>query len=130
MVLNRITNQTYGKGMTLVELMIVVAIIGIISAIAIPAYQSQIMDSRRNDVFKQLLQLQIQQEAWRLENVAYATIGDLGAPANDFYTFQVTNVTATTYTLTATAKGAQLKDSGCTTLNLDQSMNKTPVSCW
>jgi type IV pilus assembly protein PilE len=118
------------KGMTLVELMIVVAIIGIIAAIAIPSYQSQIQSSRRGDGMTQLLKLQMQQEAYRLENSSYATTAQLGVPTSDYYTFTVSAVGATTYTLTATAKGSQAYDTTCTPLTLDQSMNKTPVACW
>lgn len=118
------------NGMTLVELMIVVAILGIISAIAIPSYQNQVRESRRQDGITFLMQLKMQQEDFRLTNNSYASSAQLGNPANDFYTFTASNVTATTFTLTATAKGSQSSDSGCTTLTLDQSMNKAPVACW
>lgn len=117
-------------GYTLIELMIVVAIVGIIAAIAIPSYQSQISGSRRNDAKQQLLQLQIQQEAWRLENDQYADTAQLGMPVSDYYTFTVENASATTYTLKATAKGSQTSDAACTPLTLDQSTAKAPAGCW
>lgn len=117
-------------GMSLIELMIAVAIAGIIATIAIPSYQSQIRDSRRQDGMKILLQLKIQQEDFRLTNNSYATTAQLAVPASDYYTFSVSNVSATTYTMTATAKGSQTSDTGCTVVNLDQSMNKTPTACW
>jgi type IV pilus assembly protein PilE len=117
-------------GITLIELMIVVVISGIIAAIALPAYQNQLRDSRRQDGMKALLQLKIQQEEFRLNNNSYATAIELNLPPNDFYIFSVSNVSASTYTLTATAKGSQTSDTGCTIITLDQSMNKFPVQCW
>jgi len=118
------------NGVTLIELMIVIAIVGIIAAVAIPSYQSQLRDSRRQNGMKVLLQLKMQQEEFRLTNNSYATAAQLSLPANDFYTFTVSVVSATTYTLTATAKGSQISDTGCTMVSLDQSMNKSPEPCW
>lgn len=117
-------------GMSLTELMIAVAIVGIISAVAIPTYQSQMMSSRRSDAINTLLQLQLQQEAYRMENVSYATGADITLPTSNHYTYTITGATATTYTLQAVAKSAQTSDTGCTTLTLDQSMTKTPAACW
>ncbi|WP_414828007.1 type IV pilin protein [Alteromonas sp. H39] len=117
-------------GWTLVELMITVAIVGIIGAIAVPSYMEHIRESRRTDARTELMQLKMEQEAYRLENNSYASAAQLGVAPTEFYTFSVSNVSATTYTLVATAKGAQLKDTACTTINLDQSMNKTPTECW
>jgi type IV pilus assembly protein PilE len=118
------------KGMTLLELMVTVAIISIIASIGIPSFQDQIMGTRRGDGMTQLLQLQMQQESYRLENNSYATNTELALPVSDYYTFTTSAVSATAYTLTATAKSSQTEDSGCTALTLDQSMNKNPAACW
>ena len=118
------------KGITLIELMIAVAIVGIIAMIAIPSFQGQIVDSRRGEAITQLLQLQMQQEAYRLENNSYATVAQMAIPASEFYTFTASDISATQYTLIATAKGSQTADSACSPLQLDQSMNKTPAACW
>lgn len=116
--------------MSLTELMITLAIVGIISAIAIPTYQDHMTSSRRSDGITTLLQLQLQQESYRLENSSYASSSDITLPTSDFYTYSISNVSATTYTLQAAAKGAQGSDTGCTTLTLDQSMTKSPSACW
>ncbi|GGD66437.1 type IV pilin protein [Lacimicrobium alkaliphilum] len=117
-------------GFTLIELMIVVAIVGIIAVIAVPSYQKQISGSRRNDAKQSLLLLQLRQEAYRLENDQYANTATLGMPASDYYTFTVEDDGVTTYTLKATAKGSQMSDALCSPLTLDQSMNKAPAGCW
>ena len=119
------------SGMTLIELMIVVAIIGIIAAIAYPNFTDYVKQSRRADAMGELMKLQMAQEEYRLRNTSYATIADLGfTSSSEFYTFSVTNLGAETYTLTATAKGAQVSDTECATMSINQNDQKTPTTCW
>ncbi|MEP0356586.1 MAG: type IV pilin protein [Paraglaciecola sp.] len=117
-------------GMTLLELMFVVVIIGIITTIAYPSFHSQILTSRRGDGITQLLQLKIQQEAFRLENIRYATATELTLPVSKYYKFSVSNESATEYTLTATAIDMQIDDAQCINISIDQSMLKTPKECF
>ncbi|MDP5040074.1 MAG: prepilin-type N-terminal cleavage/methylation domain-containing protein [Paraglaciecola sp.] len=118
------------KGMTMVELMIVLAIIGLLIILVYPSYRQHIMESRRADGATQLLRIKMQQESYRLNHIGYAEASDLSLPVNEYYDFSVVGVSATTYTLVAIAKGSQTDDGACLTLALDQSMNKTPSTCW
>lgn len=118
------------RAMSLIELMLVVVILGILASLIFPSFKQQIMISRRGDGISQLLQLKIQQESFRIENNSYASSEQLTLPSSEYYTFSVSNESATTYSLKATAKGSQLEDKSCKVLSLDQSMNKTPIDCF
>ncbi|MFQ3197112.1 MAG: type IV pilus assembly protein PilE [Paraglaciecola sp.] len=118
------------QGVTLLELMIVVAIIGIIIMLAVPSYQSQIHHSRRGDGINKLLQLHIQQEAYRIAQPKYATALQLGIPSSQYYRFTVENISAVTFTVSAIAINSQTLDRECTTLSINQSMIKSPQNCW
>ena len=119
------------QGFTLVELMIVVAVVGILAAIAIPAYQRYVLEARRAEAQGYLHDLALRQEKWRVNNPAYASEADLGAFVDTtYYNFSLESATATAYTLVAAARSSQLSDAGCTTLWLNQAMQGTPASCW
>jgi len=117
-------------GMTLIELMAVVVIIGVLTTLMFPSFKQQILAARRGDGITHLLRLKIQQEAFRIENIRYAKTGQLSLPVSDYYTFMVTDVSATTYTMTAKAKGSQRSDKKCLVMQIDQSLNKAPAHCF
>lgn len=97
------------RGFTLIELMIVVAIIAILGAIAIPAYQDSMRKSRRADAMTSLLQIQTLQERWRANNTSYtnslSNLGWSGSNSSEgYYTLAITAAAANTFTATATPK--------------------------
>ncbi|TWI10698.1 type IV pilin protein [Aerolutibacter ruishenii] len=98
-------------GFTLIELMIVVAIVAIIAAIAVPSYQESVRKGRRSEAINGVGDLQMRQERWRAENPTYGSLADLGGePSSNHYKFTVTGNNGTTYTITAEPEGAQTSD--------------------
>ena len=124
------------RGFTLVELMIVVAIVAILVALALPSYSRYVRKANRGEAQQLLLNWANNQEIWRANDTDYATAGELAVPTHAKYTFTISDRTATTYTLTATAPAGtdQAKDAdkgaNCNVLALDQSNDKTPPLCW
>lgn len=137
------------KGFTLIELMIVVAIISILAAIGYPAYQDSVQKSRRADCEGALMGLAGVMERYYTSNNAYtgAAAGgaNTGAPAlyptqcpidggTPSYNLTIQASAATTYTLQATPINAQAGDP-CGTLTLNQANLKTAsggtvATCW
>jgi prepilin-type N-terminal cleavage/methylation domain-containing protein len=84
------------KGFTLIELLITVAIIGILAAIAIPAYIGQQRNAVRSEAYSNLQNLRLLEEQFFAENGSYTTIGNLsgwrpGGDANLSFTYNATN---------------------------------------
>jgi len=113
------------KGLTLVELIMVVIIVGILAAIAIPIYTSYIQRARRADAKTALQQLAAAQEMWRAEKGGYSTdntgaqlINTMGAPLttmSPYYTWSYSgNLNANSFTAQAVPQGSQTTDSGGT----------------
>ncbi|GAA5138678.1 type IV pilin protein [Thalassotalea piscium] len=125
------------KGFTLVELLITVAILGILASIAYPSYTSFVMRSDRAEPQRELLRLANLQEQLYSDSRAYTEdMKELGLSQDPYitesgnYSIDAT-VNGATFILTATAKASQTGDTGCTTLTINETGLKTPAgSCW
>lgn len=135
------------KGFTLVEMLITVAIIGIIAAIAYPSYMESVRKSNRAEAKTELLDLsQRLQRCYtslarfndKVNCPAYKTLeaGTYVTRGSGFYKITVTHTAGaetTTYELTAEAiKSPQTQDTlnGCNKLTLDHTGVQLPDECW
>ncbi len=122
------------RGFTIIELMIVVALVAIVAGIAIPAYTEHVMRSRRSDAQIALMEMANLQEKWRADNLTYtANVSDLPyavTSQNGLYQLSIPVATTQNYTLQASALGPQTDDTGCTTLQLTALGVRTPTNCW
>ena len=119
-------------GFTLIEVMIVVVIIALLATIAVPSYLDYVRKTRRADAITRISQVQQAQERWRANNATYGTLANLGIAATNadgYYTLSITgSPTATSYTVLATATGAQLSDANCSVLSLTMSGGNTTLA--
>ena len=130
-------NRRIENGFTLIELMIVIVVVAILVVIAYPSYRAWILKSHRSDAMATLSQDQAILERCYAQTFSY-TGACASLPAfpqtssQGYYSITLTNQTATTYTLTATAQGTQTLDTTCLTMSVDQANQKTATQavCW
>lgn len=145
-------NKLFIRGFTLIELMITVAIIAILAAVAYPSYTSHIRKVRRTEAKTALLEIQVAQEKFFLQNNAYSTalnttglgLGYSSASPTTtagYYTLSYTvGNPATTYTAIAAATGNQASDTACLVFTIlsdgtrksysNTAMTSETTGCW
>jgi type IV pilus assembly protein PilE len=139
------TRKQHLLGFTLIELMITVAVIGILSAIAYPSYVGQVQKGRRADAQAALMNVAARQQQSLLDTRAYAASVSalsitLPTSVTQWYDVTVSAPATTTaapvptFTVQAAPKGNQATDS-CGTLIIDQNGSKTTSpsttsGCW
>lgn len=134
------------RGFTLMELLIVMVVVGILAAIAIPSYNEQVRRTRRTEATTRLLEMAQALERWHTVNRTYANPASapnhpctgLNTDPQRFYDLSCPTLTATQFALQAAPRQAQTADK-CGTLTYDQAGRKgvtgaasgvTAADCW
>jgi type IV pilus assembly protein PilE len=141
------------RGVTLIELMIVIVILAVIASFAYPSYMNYVVDTKRTAATSILLQVADRQQQFFMDNKRFANdLTNLGFANNPLviaddgrtmanavdsastYSVALTNVTATTYTITAAPLNSQAaRDTECGSLTLNQTLTKGSdggSDCW
>ncbi|RIX46804.1 MAG: type IV pilin protein [Rhodocyclales bacterium GT-UBC] len=146
-------NTIKQKGFTLIELMIVVVVISILAAVAVPSYRQYVAKSRRTDAKSALLATSQAMEKFYTEKMTYdaATLGTASTDISKttspdgYYTIRfdsaptgtvcsalsTSSSNATAYRICATPTGSQTGDA-CGILSIDNKGVKLPATagCW
>lgn len=141
--------KTSNRGFTIVEVLIVVAIVGVLAMIGYPSYQESVRKSQRKMANAALIEAAGRQEQYFVNNKQYASdLTSLGYPANGFYLnkdgedsaasvsgsiylVRISASTASTFTLQAVPQSGQAADT-CGTLTYTNTGSRTPTTdgCW
>ena len=128
-------------GFNLLELMIAMVIISILASVAIPAYNNSQLKARRSEATATLLQIATAQERHRLSNASYANVfsapiwnGTTSTSEGNYTLSYVGTPDGTSFTVRATATGAQASDTACASFDIDQDGPVTGTAaqrtCW
>jgi type IV pilus assembly protein PilE len=138
------TTLRRAAGFTLLELLVVVTIIAILSAIAIPSYRQYVLRGHRTDATRALQDLAAREENFYFANNAYSKVltTDLNSSANmagAYFNITIPSASSTDYTLRAEALDPQTQDTMCAAFTLDRAGNSlstsaggadTSTTCW
>ena len=124
------------RGVTLVELLTVIVVVGILASIAVPSYRSYLLRAQRTDAKTALLQVQAAQEKFYLQNNRYLTdktkiatkppggLGLTSTTSAGYYSLELANgLSEDSQTFLATANAipgkGQSDDTKCTAFSID-----------
>lgn len=134
-------------GYTLIEVMIACSIVAILASIAISSYRTQALRANRSDGRALLLQIQLAEQKYFLQNNTYTAnitaapptgLGLAAVSPRGYYALAVVGGATglvTSFVASATAQGGQKKDdANCLVFTVDDSGNRTPddsvTGCW
>ena len=126
--MQHLTGYPMMRGLTLVEMLITLAVIGILGTLAYPSYQDHVMRARRSEAFSALSAVAQAQDRWRAKHTQYASsLTDLGVQSTSspgrYYQIELQSDASTRHThymAIARAVGAQSADSRCAVLRMGQ----------
>lgn len=112
------------KGFTLIELMIVVAIVGILSMVAYPSYRDYVIRGKLPEATAALSDGRVKMEQFFQDNRTY--VGGTCPAETANFTYACTNLTNATYLITATGKG----DAAAFSYTINETNTKTSATPW
>jgi len=136
------------KGFSLIELVVAMAVFGILAAIAVPSYTGYVDKSRRSDGKAALMEFQLKMEKLRGSCATYASVIDaddddcatgkikVSATSTDgLYNMSIVSANGNSFKIQADATGVQTRDSACASLSItvdndDPNGLKEPPNCW